>query len=496
MNNILSVSNHQIFELKTIPILEYSIFYKQTLDLLKKNNNHCIQYTIFKINQTEHFIIFISECINNQIVTFASPYISNETYPCLSKENMGLFSFEQKLVMYYNVHLQGLEMLEFDYIKNNLLFHIQSEDLHEVGVGPIHAGIIEPGHFRFICNGEDIYNLEIKLNYQHRNVISNFLKIEDNFAKKYLKNHVLAESIASDSTLAHNWAYTSAVEALSNIEVPYNIEIQRTISLEIERIAMHLADCGNMCIGIAYQLGQVVIESLRTLIINTLQLICGNRFGKGLIRIGGTQYPYDENILIAIRKNLTIIQERFNPLMERMLEMPSVMVRLDGIGTVTQDQILQIGASGFVAKSVGLKKDIRHTQPWSVYKNNGFEPITVDSGDLLARFTLRKLEINQSVEIIFSWIDTILNFRENYIKPNFQIQLSPLQAVISMVEGFRGEIAHIITTDDKGNFSNYSIKDVSQQNWLALSLAVRNHEISDFPINNKSFNLSYCGNDL
>jgi Ni,Fe-hydrogenase III large subunit len=168
---------------------------------------------------------------------------------------------------------------------NYPFYRIESEELHEVGVGPIHAGVIEPGHFRFICNGEKVLHLEIHLGYQHRGIERLFVE-----KKTALQRCILAESIAGDTAVGHALAHVQLIESLAGVEVPEALQIERCIALELERIAVHIGDTAALCADVAYQIGQVVCEALRTTIINTTQLWCGNRFGKGLIRPGGTHY--------------------------------------------------------------------------------------------------------------------------------------------------------------------------------------------------------------
>ena len=176
-------------------------------------------------------------------------------------------------------------------IDNYPFYEIDSEELHEVGVGPIHAGVIEPGHFRFICNGEKVLHLEIQLGYQHRGIEKLFIEKNES-----LQRCILSESIAGDTSIGHALAHSQLIESLAGIEVSETLQIERCIALEMERLAVHIGDTAALCGDVAYQLGQVVCEALRTTIINTTQLWCGNRFGKGLVRPGGSNYPLSNNV--------------------------------------------------------------------------------------------------------------------------------------------------------------------------------------------------------
>ena len=171
-------------------------------------------------------------------------------------------------------------------------FNIESEELHEVGVGPIHAGIIEPGHFRFICNGEQILHLEIQLGYQHRGIEQLFLE-----KKKLLQRVTLAENIAGDTVAGHTVAFVNLWESLCNFQPGRDLQLARTLALELERIAIHTGDLSAMCTDMAYQLGSAVYGRLRTPVINYFQKWCGNRLAKGLIRAGKNNFPFTQNWL-------------------------------------------------------------------------------------------------------------------------------------------------------------------------------------------------------
>ena len=170
--------------------------------------------------------------------------------------------------------------------------------MHEVGVGPIHAGIIEPGHFRFICNGEQILHLEIQLGYQHRGIEQLFLE-----KKKLLQRITLAENIAGDSVAGHTVAFVNLWESLCKYHPERDLQFVRTLALELERIAIHTGDLSAMCTDVAYQLGSAVFGRLRTPVINYFQTWCGNRLAKGLIRAGKNNYPFTDEISRAIDSN-------------------------------------------------------------------------------------------------------------------------------------------------------------------------------------------------
>jgi Ni,Fe-hydrogenase III large subunit len=259
---------------------------------------------------------------------------------------------------------------------------------------------------------------------------------------------------------------------------------------------MHIGDMAALCGDVAYQLGQVVYESLRTAIINTTQAWCGNRFGKGLIRNGGTNYPMGHEFTMFMLKTIDASLKRFTEMSDRIFSMPSVLSRFDGIGVVTQEQARTIGTVGMAARSCGIVRDIRSSHASGAYLSVSYEPVSVDSGDVLARAMLRRMEVERSVDLIHQFVEMHAQEEPSINKPVYDAPLAPESIAISLSEGWRGEICHSAITDEKGNLIHYKIKDPSMHNWLALALAVRDQEISDFPVCNKSFNLSYCGHDL
>ena len=378
---------------------------------------------------------------------------------------------------------------EFKRIVDYPFYKIEGEDLHEVGVGPVHAGIIEPGHFRFLCNGETVLNLEIQLGYQHRGIEKLFVS-----SGSSLYQIMLSESIAGDTTIGHSLATAQIIESLANVEVSAGLNIERFVALEMERIAMHLADSAALCTDVAYQLGQVTIEALRTLVINAMQSWCGNRFGKGLIRPSGTHYPLTPEKINQLKATLEEVRERYSQISHRIFSLPSVLDRFESIGKLSLSQVQEIGAVGMAAKSAGLKRDSRWSHPAGHYSKFVFDPVVLENGDVWARAMLRNLEIIQSVSMISKalgkWTAT------EFSAPSYNSNLQPDSICVSLTEGWRGEICHAAITNSEGKISSYSVKDPSVHNWTALAVALQNQEISDFPLCNKSFNLSYCGHDL
>ncbi len=250
-----------------------------------------------------------------------------------------------------------------------------------------------------------------------------------------------------------------------------------------------------MCTDVAYQLGNSIYGGLRTPIINFFQKWCGNRFGKSLIRVGGSNYPLTDELKDTFSKIAKDFLHLFTLMSDRTFNLPSVLNRFEGIGTVPFESIHKIGAVGMVARMGGLQRDVRCNYPTPIYEKFPLFIQLAEKGDVWARAEQRRLEIIQSFELIHKLMKAH-QAAEKTDSPNYKINLEPNSLAISLVEGWRGEICQVLVTNENGEFEMIKIKDPSFHNWHALELALRNLEISDFPINNKSFDLSYCGFDL
>jgi Ni,Fe-hydrogenase III large subunit len=361
-----------------------------------------------------------------------------------------------------------------------------SPSLHEVGVGPVHAGVIEPGHFRFICQGETIQHLEIQLGYQHRGLTRLFQHGD------IRHKMCLAESIAGDTSIGHGLAYCLVTEALCGVEVNGKQAALRNIALELERIAMHLADLSALSGDVAYLSGLNFFAAIRTTVINSSLAICGSRFGKRWLKPGGVNYGLSE----AQNRTLSRILDTARAQVERcavaLFNSAGVQNRFDSTGIISRQEALELNFSGVTAKAAGLERDARDGFP--LLAQAGYRVLSCPEGDVHARAWLRFLETIQSIEMVQELLATLpeVNAEESIELPAPE----PERMVISIVEGWRGRIVHVAKTNSEAAMEFYRIYDPSIFNWFALSLAVRGEGISDFPLCNKSFNLSYCGNDL
>lgn len=365
-------------------------------------------------------------------------------------------------------------------------FQVEGREVHEVAVGPVHAGIIEPGHFRFQCAGEDVLHLEIALGYQHRGVEEALIGGPHRATMNQM------ETVAGDSTIAHGTAHALVMEALRGIETPMRAQWLRAIALELERLANHTGDLGALANDVAFLSTSAACGKIRGDFLNLTALICGNRFGRGLVRVGGCRYDLEPERIGQLLQRLQVALKDVDEAAGWLWDASSVRARFEGTGTVSDEQATEIGLVGPAARACGLVRDVRYDHPagWHRFAQ---VPVSVwPGGDVFARARVRWLEAQRSGKFLEEQLAT---------PPDGPLQsegeaLAGDMLAVALVEGWRGETCHVALTDARGRFRRYKMVDPSFHNWTGLALALRGQAISDFPLCNKSFNLSYCGFDL
>ncbi len=499
MESFIRIKNAQAVDIKSVPVLPYADFLKQNGELPADERYHCVSYFGHPTGKQLQLICCMAEDTNGDIFISSCKIDPDaKDLPSLTAIHESFHMFEREIAENFGITYADhpwLKPVRYAHNRANKeelmnqypFYQIKGEELHEVGVGPIHAGIIEPGYFRFICNGEKILHLEIQLGYQHRGIEQLFVN------QKHLNQRIqLSESIAGDSTIAHGSAFALIWESLCHYQTIHELLWVQTVALEIERIAMHTADLSAMCGDIAYQLGNSVYGRLRTPIINFFQAWCGNRFARTLIRPSSLWHPFTDSLAAQLSHVLADFERDFTQMGKSLLNMPSALSRFEKTGVVSREQAVKIGTVGMAARTSGVARDIRSSHPDEIYQTLDHQPITYQSGDVMARTKLRHEEVLQSLR----YLHTLLRQK----LPNEEIEHAtlpvPNMLSVVLVEGWRGEICHCGITGKNGELIQYKITDPSFHNWMALALAVRDNAISDFPICNKSFNLSYCGFDL
>lgn len=365
-------------------------------------------------------------------------------------------------------------------------YRVRGEEVHEVAVGPVHAGVIEPGHFRFQCYGEVVLHLEISLGYQHRGVERLFE------APLSVGQAIAAESIAGDSTAGHAGAYCGAMEALARCEVEPRAWAVRCVAQELERVACHIGDIGAMAGDVGYLPTSSFCGRIRGDVLNLTASICGNRFSRGLFRPGGVLWDIDDSMAKDLLKSLARIRSEATDAIGLLWNCPTVMARFENTGVLSILDCESLGLVGPAARACGVTRDARHSFPYWFYR---FRPIKVaveSGGDVLARARVRWSELENS----FDYLEALLSDLPRSPVMASAGELEPSSMAVSITEGWRGEIVHVAVTDRTGKVEDYRVVDPSFHNWIGLATSMRNRGISDFPLCNKSFNLSYCGFDL
>ncbi len=369
---------------------------------------------------------------------------------------------------------------------NYPFFRVEGEEIHEVAVGPVHAGIIEPGHFRFQCHGEQVLHLEVVLGYQHRGAEA--LLAHPNPVRAILA----AETVAGDSSIGHATAYCAAIEALGGTIVSPRAHAIRAIALELERLANHVGDLGALGADIGFLPTNAFLGRLRGDFLNLTCEICGNRFGRSLLRPGGILVDIDPALAQRLRLRLLELQTEVIEVLELFFSTPTVLARLEGVGILTAVQAADLGLVGPVARACGLGLDVRHDHPHGAYQFSHIPVAIEPSGDVYARAAVRWLEVQRSIEFLLEMLAAIPAGSIRAAMPS----LRPNALAIGMAETWRGEAMHVAFTGADGSAQFVKAKDPSLHNWFGLAMAMRDQLISDFPLCNKSFSLSYAGHDL
>ncbi|HEX3049767.1 MAG TPA: NADH-quinone oxidoreductase subunit C [Aggregatilineaceae bacterium] len=361
---------------------------------------------------------------------------------------------------------------------------VEGEGVYEIPVGPVHAGIIEPGHFRFSVVGETVINLQMRLFFTHKGVEKLF---EGRTPDEGLE---LAERISGDTTIGHALAYCQALESLVGCEIPDRAKYLRVVLLEMERLYNHIADFGAICNDTGFAVAHSHCFRIRERLLRLNKRLTGNRLLRGGILPGGVGHDLPLDLNLAIE--LDSILADFNEIVEISLGNSMLMDRLEGTGRLTLKTATDHGVVGYVARASGIDVDVRRDHPFAAYPELNFRVPVFETGDVIARTMARVEEARESVNLILQALARL---------PNGPIsqsigQLPAWEPAFGMVEGWRGAIIHWIMADNQGKLYRVKVKDPSFVNWPALPFAMLKNIVPDFPLCNKSFNQSYSGNDL
>jgi Ni,Fe-hydrogenase III large subunit/Ni,Fe-hydrogenase III component G len=365
------------------------------------------------------------------------------------------------------------------------LREVEGEGVFQVPVGPVHAGIIEPGHFVFSVAGEPVLYLQLRMFYVHKGTE----KLFENLPIPHCVR--LAESISGDSGLAHGTAFCHAVERASEIEAPPRARALRTICLELERLYNHVADIGAICTDVAFVSANMHAMRLRESLLRLNEQLTGNRLLRGMACIGGVRFDLDTSQLQNISEFVDNFEEQFRDLVELIRSNSGTRDRLETTGILKPDVARDLGIVGIAGRASGFDHDLRRDFPHAFYDQVSFKVPVFSEGDVQRRMVVRREEILQALAIIRQ---TLSMLPSGTIRADIP-EVPAGRVALGYVEGWRGEIFHWIHTAPGNRLSRCKIKDPSLQNWPALTEAILGNIIPDFPVVNKSFNLSYSGTD-
>lgn len=359
------------------------------------------------------------------------------------------------------------------------------EGVFQIPVGPVHAGIIEPGHFNFAVAGEPILYLQLRMFYTHKGTEKQFEQLAVNRAV------YLAESISGDSSFSHGTAFCQAIERASGIEIPARAKRMRTILLELERLYNHVGDIGAIANDVGFAVANYHASRLREFILAVNEELSGSRLLRGVVCPGGLRHDWEQQQTDHCGAALNRFELEFAELMRMIDASDSTRDRLERTGILHPDKARDLGIVGVAGRASGVDRDLRRDHPYAAYDEVSFQVPVYLEGDVLRRMRVRVDEVWQSLGIIEQILATLAPGSHRAAVP----PLPPNCVALGTVEGWRGEIMHWIRTGSQGRLERCKIKDPSLNNWPALVEAVEGNIVPDFPVINKSFNLSYSGTD-
>ena len=365
----------------------------------------------------------------------------------------------------------------------------EGEGVFEIPVGPIHAGIIEPGHFRFTSVGETVLHLDARLFYTHRGLEKRMEGLAP------LDAFYVAERICGVCSVAHGLGFCEALEQIAGVGAPPRAQLIRSIALELERLYNHVGDIGNICAGAAYHYGSNAGMRLKERLQQLNERIAGNRFLRGLVVPGGTRLDLAGDLLEVLARTLRETHAGLDLLMARILDNPTVVDRLDETGILGHQAAVDLAVAGVTARASGVDRDARRDHPHGAFAGPAppeLQVATAADGDTMARVTVRALEARESIRLIGEFV--------RRLEPGpLQVALAdPLPGGgigISAIESPRGEAVHWLRTDAGGRVERYHLRSPSYHNWPAVALAGETAIVPDFPLVNKSFELCYSCTD-
>jgi Ni,Fe-hydrogenase III large subunit/Ni,Fe-hydrogenase III component G len=359
------------------------------------------------------------------------------------------------------------------------------EGVFQIPVGPVHAGIIEPGHFNFAVAGEPILYLQLRMFYTHKGTEKLFERLPAQ------KGVFLAESVSGDSAFSHATAFCQAVEKAGGMEVPARAEFMRTVLLELERIDNHIGDVGAIAMDVGFVIANAHAGRLREMALAINEELTGSRLLRGMACLGGVRRDWSAAQIAALRDAVATLEGEFRDLVALIKSSDSTRDRLERTGFLHPEKAAALGIVGVGGRASGVDLDVRRDHPYAAYRHLSRRVPVYQEGDVLRRMQVRIDEVFESVAMVRAALDTLPGGPHR--APVLAIE--PDRCALSAVEGWRGEILYWVRTGAGNRIERCKVKDPSVNNWPAVVEAVQGNIIADFPVINKSFNLSYSGTD-
>ncbi len=359
------------------------------------------------------------------------------------------------------------------------------EGLFEVPVGPIHAGIIEPGHFRFSQAGEAMLQLDAKLFFTHRGIEK---AVEGKTPEEALP---IVERICGACSVSNTLSYCQALEKLSDAEVPYRAWLIRTLMLELERLYNHVGDTGNVCAGVGFSPIISMGARMKEYLQQVNELLTGNRFLRGMIVPGGVAMDIEDSMLSEMEQTLREVERVYGDMVHIMWEQANFINRVRTTGHVRNQTAFDLAMVGVGARASGMMRDSRVDMKWGIYDELDFDVVVEQAGDVEARIKVRIGEVAQSMKLVRQIANRLRRNAETVLKVDLG-ELRTLEGSWGISESPRGDNLHWLLLDEEGKIDRLFVRSASYPNWPALPVAVQGDIIPDFPLINKSFELCYA----
>ncbi|MDO9326819.1 MAG: NADH-quinone oxidoreductase subunit C [Methanoregula sp.] len=455
--------------------------------------------TLFYVFERRNSILVLVREVNGPATSIADLYPSASWFERECRDGFGVEfagAFDTRRLFLHETYPEGFHPLKKAFTNAPVVTRktvdpadeypfreVRGEGVYQVPVGPVHAGIIEPGHFRFSVIGESIFNLEVRMFYKHRGIE----KLAEGKSPQECVR--IAEAVSGDESVANVTAFCMAVEQISHMQVPKRAWYLRTILLELERICSHLGDQAGMLVDVAFPLGANQFSVLREECFRENDRLTGSRFLRGMVSVGGMNRDISNPLLAELAASARQMRNRYKVGLKIVLSTASVIDRFATTGVIRPALLRPLNITGPAARASGGKVDVRVNHPYGIYEQFAPKPQRLRDGDVLSRFTIKASEVMDSLDLIERLIAAITDGDVCTDAPVCD------GYTLAMVESARGQ--NLCWVWIKGGvIERYKVRTASFCNWLAIEHAVQGNIVPDFPVINKSLNLSYAGTDL